>query len=205
MTICAEEKSIAYQGKMLTAIPWLLPFEWRNGQELVYQKGTGQRLTDWLKKEKREEEILDLLENYYKNQKDAEAYLIDKEKIILDPDWMFWENETKILRLAYIPWDISIGVQHSFVERFAKLIWYAAVQQKWQNERLILMLYRMQIAVKHQNQPRLWDQWIEQEKRKIKELNLIKERALDILTEDSEENSKNWIGRLKERFAVAVR
>ena len=53
-----------------------------------------------LKKEKREEEILDLLENYYKNQKDAEAYLIDKEKIGKD---LF----LKLMDENYNPDDVS--------------------------------------------------------------------------------------------------
>lgn len=205
MTIRAEEESIAYQGKMLVVIPWLLPFEWKNGKELLYQKGEGQSLTEWLKKERREDEILDVLENFLRNQKEAEAYLIDEEKVILDPEWMFWEAEKKILRLAYVPWDTWYGPRRSFEECFIKLLWCAAIQQKWQNERLILMLYRMQIAAKHQDQPGGWNQWIEQEKRRIKERDMVKERALDILTETKEEPSNRWFQRLKEKIPFAVR
>ena len=205
MIIKAEEESIAYQGKMLPSIPWLLPFEWRNGKELVYQKGDGQSLMEWLKKERKEEDVLNVLESFLVNQRELEAYLIDEEKLILDPNWMFWVNERNILQLAYVPWDISLKGEHSFVWRFAKLLWYAAIQQKWQNERLILMLYRMQVAVKHQDQPQFWLQWIEQEKRNIKERDLSKERALDILTEDQEDLSKGWFQRFKDKFPFAVR
>ncbi len=205
MTIRAEEESIAYQGKMLGVIPWLLPYEWKNGKELLYQKGEGHSLTEWLKKERREDEILEVLEHFFKNQKETEAYLIDEEKVILDPEWMFWEPEKKTLRLAYVPWDNWIGPRRSFAERFARLLWYAAIRQEWQNERLILMLYRMQIAAKHQDQPGFWIQWIEQEKRRIKERDMVKERALDILTEEKEEPSNRWFQRLKDKIPFAVR
>ena len=35
MLIRAEEESIVYQGKMMAAIPWLLPYEWIDGNGLV--------------------------------------------------------------------------------------------------------------------------------------------------------------------------
>lgn len=206
MILQGEEDSIAYQGKMMRAIPWLLPFEWVSGKELVYRKGDGQNLLQWLQGEKREEEILEVLETFFHNEKELESYLIDEEKLILDPEWIFWVEKEKKLQLAYVPWDVFFGTHKSFVERVTKLLWCAAVDQKWQNERLILMLYRMQSAVRHQNQPKQWIQWIEQEKRRIKERKPIKEQSLDILTEkESDEVEKSWFHRLKERFPFAIR
>ena len=205
ITIQAEEESIVYQGKMMPSIPWLLPFEWENGKKLIYHKGEGLSLVEWLKKEKNEEEILEVLEVFLQNQRELEAYLIDEEKLIVDPDWIFWVKEKKMLRLAYIPWDMVVGVNKSFMKRFVRLLWETAILQQWQNEKLILMLYRMQIAVKHQDQPRLWSRWIEQEKRKIKERTLIKEQALDILTEEPEELMHGWFQRIKNKFPFAVR
>ena len=206
MIIRGEEESIAYQGKMMAAIPWLLPYEWIDGKELVYRKEEGLSLSQWLQKERREEEILEIVEAFFQNHKELESYLIDEEKLIMDPEWIFWIEKEKKIRLAYIPWDVSGGVQNSFVKRFANLLWQAAVRQKWQNERLILMLYRMQIAVKHQNQPLLWHQWIEREKRKMKERDLVKEQALDILTESEPlDKKKGWLRRWKEKLPIAVR
>ena len=205
MRIQAEKESIAYQGKMMGAIPWLLPFEWASGKDLIYQKGEGISLAEWIRTEKCEEEILDVLSAFFKNQKELEAYLIDEEKIMIDPEWIFWVKENKMLQLAYVPWDIPRGGRSSFAKCFAGLLWCAAVQQKWQNERLVLMLYRMQLAVKHQDQPGYWIQWIEQERKKLREPVLEKERALDILTEEEEETSIGWFRRIKNMFPFAIR
>ena len=206
MLIRAEEESIVYQGKMMAAIPWLLPYEWIDGNGLVYQKINAPNLLQWLQKERREGEILEVLESFFHNYKELESYLIDEEKIVLDPEWVFWMEEEKRLRLAYVPWDVSGRVHSSFVKRFASLLWNTALKQKWQNERLILMLYRMQIAVLHQNQPQLWCQWIEGEKKKIKESDPVKEQALDILTEkEPYDEKKRWFRRFKEKFPIAIR
>ena len=206
MVIRAEEASIAYQSEMMKAIPWLLPYEWISERELVYQRGEGKKVTVWLQGEKKEEEILAVLEAFLQIQKEMESYLIDEEKLVLDPEWMYWDETEKQLRFAYVPWDTSSGNRSSFIKRFAQLLWNAGIHQKWQSERLILMLYRMQIAIKHQNQPQQWCQWMEREKRKIKERDLVKEQALDILTEEEPKEGKiGWLRRLKEKFPIAVR
>lgn len=206
MIIRGEEESIVYQGKMMAAIPWLLPFKWIDGKELVYQKENAPNLSQWLQKERGEEEILDVLESFFQNQKELEAYLIDEDKLVLDPEWIFWIEKEKRLRLAYVPWDVSGKSKNSFAKRFSGLLWCAALNQNWQNERLILMLYRMQVAVKHQNQPRSWCQWIEQEKRKVKDRDLVKEQALDILTEtELYDEKKGWFHRLREKIPFAIR
>ena len=160
-----------------------------------------------LERKKKEEETLGIMEAFLKIQKEMEAYLMDEEKLIYDPQWIFWEASGKVLKIGYVPWDGQAGLASSFFKQFAKLLWIAAVEQKWQNERLILRLYRMQIALKqNQNQPQFWMEWIEQEKRRLKELDTVKEQALDILTEEETKVSKrNWLRGLKEWFPIAIR
>ena len=207
MIIKAEECSITYQGQMMKALSWLLPFEWHSGNELVYRKGKGVPLPEWIRGEKKEEEVLNIIDTFLQIQGEMEPYLMDEEKLVYDPEWIFWDPVSEKLQFAYVPWDFQTGVQTSFIKRFAKMLWNAGINQKWQNEKLILMLYRMQIAVKHdQNQPQMWSQWIEGEKRRIKERDAIKEQALDILTEEDPGKPKRvWFRVLKEKFPIAIR
>ncbi len=207
MIIKAKERSIVYQGKMMKELSWLPTFEWRSDHELVYRKGRGSCLLQWLLEEKKEEDVLNVIDAFLMIQRDMEAYLMDEEKLIYDPEWIFWEPANKVLQMVYVPWDFQPGVTVSFYKRLAKLLWNAAVNQKWQNERLILMLYRMHIALKqNQNQPQMWIQWVEREKRRIKERDAVKEQALDILTEDEPAVSKRaWFRNLRERFPIAIR
>ena len=207
LVIQAKERPIVSQMEMMKALTWLPVFEWRSSHELTYERGPGMCLLQWLENEKKEEETLEIMEAFLKIQKEMEAYLMDEEKLIYDPQWIFWESSGKVLKIGYVPWDGQAGLASSFFKQFAKLLWIAAVEQKWQNERLILMLYRMQIALKqNQNQPQFWMEWIEQEKRRLKELDTVKEQALDILTEEETKVSKrNWLRGLKEWFPIAIR
>ena len=113
MKVYAEEEAITYQRKMMTAIPWLLPFEWSGEKELFYQKGQGLNLIQWLKSEKSEESILEVIDAFFQNYKEADAYLIDEEKMILDPEWIFWE-ETKKRSLGYVEWKWKLFYQTVF-------------------------------------------------------------------------------------------
>ncbi len=208
MVIKAQERAIAYQGEMMKALTWIPEFEWRSSNELVYQKGTGICLLQWVREEKNEDEVLDIIDAFLKIQKEMEPHLMDEEKLLYDPEWIFWEPTKKLLQMVYVPWDFQIGMTVSFLKRFSQLLWTAATLQKWQNERLILMLYRMQVTLKHQNQPQLqlWTQWVEREKRKMRERDVMKEQALDILTEeDSVSNKRNWFYRIKSKIPIAIR
>ncbi len=207
MAIKAQESAIVYQVEMMKALVWLPTYEWKSSKELVYQRGKGICLLQWMQGEKKEEEILEIIDAFLKIQREIEPHLMDEEKLICDPEWIFWEPVKKALQVVYIPWDFQTGITASFLKRFSQLLWIAAVQQKWQNERLILMLYRMQITLKHnQNQPQLWTQWLEREKKKIKERDAVKEQALDILTEEAPAISKKaWFHKLKGKFPIAIR
>ncbi len=207
LAVKAKEDPIAYQGEMMKALSWLLKFEWRSNNELVYERGTSISLLQWIENEMKEEEVLEVVEAFMKIQKEMESFLMDEEKLMYDPQWIFWEPSNKVLRMVYVPWDFQNGIAITFMKRFAKLLWTAAIEHKWQNERLILLLYRMQSALKqNQNQPQFWIQWIEKEKRRLKERDAVKEQALDILTEEEPIFSKRaWFRTLKERFPIAIR
>lgn len=207
MVITAKESSIVYQGEMMKAIPWLLPFAWKSETELIYEKGTGLNLPAWLQTEKREDEIVNMVEAYLKIQRELESYLMDEEKLSYDPEWIFWEPIEKRLQFAYVPWDFPTGVHPSFLKRLTGMLCSASVNQRWQNERLILMLHRMQIAVKqNQDQLQLWTQWMERERKKMQERDAIKEQALDILTEEEpKKTEKGWLLWLKEKIPIVIR
>lgn len=205
--IRAEKASIHYQSKMMEAIPWLLPFAWQSEKELVYQRGEGQTIMEWLNQERSENEILALLERYTSIQQELESYLMDQDKLLLDPGWIFWNDMTNELQFAYIPWDFPVEAAGTFYKRFARLLHLSSVEKRWEKERLVLLLHRMEIAVKqYENQPLNWKSWIQQEKQKMKESEEIKEKALDILTEkETIPEEKSWFQVLKQKFPFAIR
>lgn len=203
--IRADVPPIEYQCKMMEAVSWLLPFEWGMEGELIYHKGKGKTIVKWLQEEPKREEILAMVQGILMIQQEIEQYLMDQDKLLWDVNQICWNSETKTFQMIYCPWDSAgWGSSRNFLQKLAKLLWQKGVNHKWEEEELILLIYRFNIAAAHLKGNILWEEWLEKEKRN---LNKVKQEALDILTEKPapKQKKRNIFQIWKEKFPIELR
>lgn len=198
-----EKIPIAYQGRMMEAVEWLLPFTWITGQTLQYSRETERSLRNWLEKEPKQEEVVELFVALSRVQKDMEQYLMDWDKLIWDADWVCWNAQNKSLKMVYCPWDMPAASTTNFLVKLAQLFWIKAIHQRWKNQALILMVFDMNMAAVQNEIP---VKWVTQNREEEIERNKSKshQNALEILMEKELKKKSLW-KLCKEKFPFALR
>lgn len=203
LNLKGDKEPILYQSKMMRAVSWLLPFEWVTDKEVVYQRGSGASLRQWLDREPKREEVLKVVEAYAAVQSEVEQYLMDQDKFLWDPDWIYWDGEKEKLQLIYCPWDDSNSSGPDLLKRIGLYLWNKSICNQWKEEALLLLICHLNMAAQ-QNAISL-SQWLEKE-RKSEDKQRVQEEALDILMEkDSVHKARGWFQSMKEKFPFAFR
>lgn len=141
LTFSADHPLIAYQGRMLEALPVLMPLQQISDHELRYQKDApGLPLSRWVRSHPDAEELRKLLQAFSKDLELLEGFLLDPEKIRWDPSFTFWDAPEKTLRLLYAPWEVPPAQGTSFLKGLSLLLWKTACRDEWDDEACALVM-----------------------------------------------------------------
>ena len=197
---------------MMEKMDWLLPYLWKEEKWLLYQRNKGateidgETLQKWLKTEPEPEEIWDMAAAYLDIQETIEQHLLDEEKILWDPAWIWWDEKRKSLKLIYVPFDGFHNEKMPFLQELVKALWTACIGLEWKKEAAVYALYRLNTASeKCSAEWGKWRKWVENERLQLED-GKEKEKALEILTEKEEGHKKgSWFRRWKEKMPITFR
>lgn len=183
----SDDSPIAYQSKMIEAVPFLLPARLLSQSVLCVYPGQGEPLRRWLEKEPDLRSLLFLLQTLHSESLRLAEYLLDAENLVWDSEWIFWQEDKGVLEMPYVPWK-SVQRHTSLWMHMARLFRKESLRRDWQSEELILFLHRFsRMAYCQKPNMEAWGFWLQKEMASVQSQNAkahfsVSETALDILT-----------------------
>ena len=214
--IQGEEADIGYQGKMMEAAGFLIPFRFVSKTQLEYAPPEHmESLAAICLKGPNRKQLKKLLSAVERAQAELESYLLDTDRLLFDADWLFYDGAEDSVRLIYVPWDRRPGEHRkdqasitNDADQGRIFVWKDRKKPGTSLERS-LCRYLWNTAAKRRWDKDLWSVIAEysafifsgQEEKAPAKLDPVREQALDTLIDVSSEPEEKALKRFMKRIS----
>lgn len=134
LRIAGGEPGIPYQEKMMAAIGTLAPFRFLEDHGIEYAPPLEMEpLSAWIRRGPAAGELESFLDAFQETLFVLEGYLLDPEKVLWDPGWIFYDEGKGKVRLVYVPFDGEEGAE-SVDRKLCRFLWETASVKGWSGE-----------------------------------------------------------------------
>lgn len=152
--IVSGEKLPGYVPHMMHSIPWILPFQEEEGK-IIFQAEEGMiTLSQWMSGEPAVEEIRRFIRSWKQLGQKTEDYFLEKERILTDPEWIFWNSEEQRICCVYLPFvdQEPLSLFRKWLPEGSRRTWETAMfvrmmleaeKDRWVDQEKVLSLFEL--------------------------------------------------------------